>query len=147
MTAAANQNASRRSAEAGFTLIEVLIALAIFSIGVMAIASLQVTSTNGDLRARLATEAATVAHDQAEKLLSMNFDPDAPTKEFKDTGQSGYGSFPTDRKITTGGYTTDWLVTTHPTIPRAVTIRLRTNWGYYGGGKVYELEFVKIADL
>ena len=147
MTATVNQNAPRGSTEAGFTLIEVLLALAIFSIGVMAIASLQVTSTRGDLRARMATEAATVAHDQAEKLLSMNFDPDAATKEFKHTGESGYGSFPTDRLITTGRYKTDWLVTTHPTIPRAVTIRLRTDWGYFGDGKVYELEFVKIADL
>ena len=147
MWATGIKNAGRRPAEAGFTLMEALIALAIFSVGVMGIASLQVSSTTGDLRARLATEAATVAHDQAEKLLSMNFDPDAPTEEFLDTGQSGYGSFPTSREITTGRFTTDWLVVTHPTIPRAVTIQLRTDWGYFGDGKVYELEFVKIADL
>ena len=72
MDATENLITCRRPSERGMTLLEVVIALAIFSIGIMAVASLQVSSTNGDTRARLATEAATVAHDQAEKLLSMN---------------------------------------------------------------------------
>jgi prepilin-type N-terminal cleavage/methylation domain-containing protein len=133
----------------GFTLMEVIIALAIFSIGIMAIASLQVSSTNGDLRARLATEAATVAHDQAEKLLSMNYDPAAPTEEFFDTLVTGYAAYPTPRQYSVGRFTVDWIVEAHtdPEITRAVRITVRTEWDYFGDGKSYELEFVKVAEI
>jgi type II secretion system protein I len=147
MAATGNEVTRRRLSERGFTLLEVVIALAIFSVGIMAVASLQVSSTNGDTRARLATEAATVAHDQAEKLLSMNYDPDNPTEEFLDTAVSGYQNFRTDRWYEVGIYTVDWLVELHPTINRAVIITVRAEWEYFGADKSYELEFVKIAEI
>jgi len=149
MEATGHENAPKRLTDRGFTLLEVIIALAIFSVGIMAVASLQVSSTNGDTRARLATEAATAAHDQAEKLLSMNYDPDSPTVEFFDTLQSGYQNFPTDRETTVGIYTVDWIVEqlADPEITRAVRITVRAEWEYFGANKSYELEFVKIAEI
>lgn len=149
MTAAGRENKRSGMGERGFTLMEVVIALAIFSIGIMAVASLQVSSTNGDLRARLATEAATVAHDQAEKLLSLNYDPAAPTEEFYDTLVSGYDVFPTPRQYSVGRFTVDWIVEAHPDpeITRALRITVRTRWKYFGDNKSYELEFVKIAEI
>ena len=143
MPAPGIQTTHGRFSEKGFTLLEVVIALAIFSVGIMAVASLQVSSTNGDLRARLATEAATVAHDVAERLLSMTYDPDNPTAEFDTTDTT----FPTDREETVGRYTYDWIVLPHSAITNALRIRIRTRWEHYGSDKVYELEFVKIAEI
>jgi prepilin-type N-terminal cleavage/methylation domain-containing protein len=40
----------------GFTLIEVLIAMAIFSIGILAVGAMQVSSTNSNAGARIQTE-------------------------------------------------------------------------------------------
>ena len=40
----------------GFTLIEVLIAMAIFSIGILAVGAMQISSTNSNAGARIQTE-------------------------------------------------------------------------------------------
>jgi prepilin-type N-terminal cleavage/methylation domain-containing protein len=145
--ASGNKISCQRSSERGLTLLEVVIALAIFSVGIMAVASLQVSSTNGDTRARLATEGAIAAHDQAEKLLSMNYDPLNPTEEFLDDSVSGYQNYPTDRATDVGIYSVDWLVRPHPTITRAVIITVRADWRYFGAAKSYTLEFVKNAEI
>ena len=147
MAATGNENSRRQLSEKGLTLLEVVIALAIFSIGIMAVASIQVSATNGDTRARLATEGAIAAHDQAEKLLSMNYDPLNPTEEFLDNSVSGYQNYPTDRATTVGIYSVDWIVRLHPTITRTVIIEVRADWEYYGSDKSYVLEFVKNAEI
>lgn len=165
MSKCGHENKHRCSCDRGFTILEVVVALAIFSVGVMAIAGLQVSATNGDLRARLATEAATLAHDQAENLLSIHYDPDVapPIEEFRDITVANYDSFPTNRETTVGRYTVDWLVVSltdpevtgvpnplpPPPVPitRALRITVRVNWEYFGDDKQYELEFVKIADI
>ena len=145
MEATGNGITRHCKAERGMTLLEVVIALAIFSIGIMAIASLQVNSTNGDTRARLATEAANVAHDVAERLLTMTYDPDpAMTVQEFDTTDT---TFPTGREDTIGRYTYDWIVEPHSDIPNALRITVQTRWEYFGNEKVYELEFVKIAQI
>lgn len=67
---------NHRNVEAcrGFTLIEVLIALAIFAIGILAIAGLQIRSINSNAAARMQSEATTVAVDVMERLMSLPFE-------------------------------------------------------------------------
>ena len=58
----------------GFTMIEVLIAMAIFLIGFLAVGAMQMSSVNGNAKARMRTEATAIAAQHAEKFLGMNFD-------------------------------------------------------------------------
>jgi prepilin-type N-terminal cleavage/methylation domain-containing protein len=58
----------------GFTLIEVLIALAIFSIGILAVAGLQIRSINMNTAARMQSEATTVAVDVMERLMGLPYE-------------------------------------------------------------------------
>ena len=58
----------------GFTLIEVLIVIAIFSIGLLAVAAMQMTSTKGNASARRITEATALAENQIENLMQLPYD-------------------------------------------------------------------------
>ena len=65
----------------GYTLIEVLIGMAVFAIGILAIFSMQMTATSSNALARGLTENYTAAMDKVEELLSLPYndvdlDPD-----------------------------------------------------------------------
>jgi type IV pilus assembly protein PilV len=58
----------------GFSLIEVLIALIFLAIGLLAIASLQITSVRGNFFSNNLMQATYVAQDQLEYLKNLPFD-------------------------------------------------------------------------
>jgi len=58
----------------GFTLIDILIALAIFAIGFLAVGKMQITAINTNANARNSTAVITIAKDRAEKLMALSFD-------------------------------------------------------------------------
>ncbi len=60
----------------GFTLLEVLIALAIFSIGILGMAKAQTSSTFQNVKSRLYTERAADAAGWVEQTLNLDFDND-----------------------------------------------------------------------
>jgi type IV pilus assembly protein PilV len=57
----------------GFTLLEVIIALVIFSIGLLAVASMQMSAIKGNHFSGTLTEATNWAADQMETLLSLPY--------------------------------------------------------------------------
>ena len=58
----------------GFTLIEVVIAIFILTIGILGAAAMQVTSIDGNSTANKLTEAATRGGDELEKLIALPYD-------------------------------------------------------------------------
>ena len=58
----------------GYTLIEVSIAMAIFSIGFLALASIQIKSITQNASAKVYTEATTMAVESLERLISLPYD-------------------------------------------------------------------------
>ncbi len=58
----------------GFTLIEVLIAITIFAIGILAVGSMQISAINTNAGARTYTTVVTLAKDRAEELLALPYD-------------------------------------------------------------------------
>jgi len=70
-----------RIREGGFTLIEVMVAISILTIGLLAIASMQTSAIQGNSFATKVTEGTTLAQDRMEELLSLSYndallDPD-----------------------------------------------------------------------
>lgn len=62
------------SNQAGFTLIETLLAMAIFAIGILALAGLQVTYIGGNASAQMQTEATALGAQVIEHLKSLPYD-------------------------------------------------------------------------
>jgi type IV pilus assembly protein PilV len=84
----------------GFTLLEILIAIVILSISLLALAALMATTTQNNSFGGHMTEAATFAQDQLEQLMA------APWANIVDGGNTIPGS--------TGiGYTRNWVVATN----------------------------------
>ena len=124
----------------GFSLLEVVVALGIFSIGILAIAGLQITATSGNAKARFATEAATHAQDVAERLLVLDYDHDAPSTEF----QLGTTILPDPPG---GRYDIRYIVQADPAGLRAVIISVRVSWWAYGIPRRYNLNFMKTDEI
>ena len=58
----------------GFTLVEVLVVMTIFSTGILAVAAMQMTSTKSNASARRMTEATALAEKQMENLMQLPYD-------------------------------------------------------------------------
>jgi len=86
--------------ERGFTFVEVLIVIAIFSIGVLAVATMQVTSINVNASARMSGEATALAANQLEALMMVDYGHDDlnPAKN-------------PEHEFVEGAYTVSWIVT------------------------------------
>ena len=70
----ATETIREKRGQQGFTLIEVLMAMAIFSIGILAVGAMQITSTNSNASARIHTEEYTWVVDQIERLTGLDYD-------------------------------------------------------------------------
>jgi prepilin-type N-terminal cleavage/methylation domain-containing protein len=72
----ANRNSARHRTAAcsGFSLIEVLVAMTIFSIGILAVYSMQIHSIRGNSSARGITENITLASAKVEELMALPYD-------------------------------------------------------------------------
>ena len=105
----------------GFTLIEIMIALAIFSIGILGVASMQIYSVNYNTNARKLTEATTRGVETMETLMLLPYGADeldpAATHE-----------------ITDGNYTVTYNVTQDPDFAYK-TINMTVTWSGRGSAK------------
>jgi len=76
----------------GFTIIEIMFALSIFAIGILAVSGLSITAVGSNASSRRITEATTLAEDRLERLAAL------PYASIQD-GQE-----------TSGGYQISWVV-------------------------------------
>jgi prepilin-type N-terminal cleavage/methylation domain-containing protein len=72
--------------EAGFTLIEVIVALAILTIGILAVNAMQTAAVRGNMAASDITIASTWAADRVEQIFGMEYD------DFEDLNGNGLRS-------------------------------------------------------
>lgn len=80
------KNTEKSRGEAGFTIVEILIAIVILTIGLLAMANMHVLAMFLNSSARNVTESTALAQSRMEELMRLNFDnPDMePTSGFMD---------------------------------------------------------------
>ena len=113
----------------GFTLVEVMIGMAIFVIGYLAVASMQMLAISGDTSARKTTEAATLAADRLETLIVLPYD-----------------NIANGGPVVEGAYEVSWQVDEGAPLPRTKTITVIVEW-QHGGRRKFEATYTKTANL
>jgi len=69
----ANKVRSEKKGEGGFTILEVVIAISILSVGLLAVAVMQTTAIRGNDYAYRVTESTTWAQDRLEALMALPY--------------------------------------------------------------------------
>jgi type IV pilus modification protein PilV len=127
-------HAKTDESDKGFTLIEVLISLAILSIGILSVASLQVSASLQTRNSLEITEASAIASYQMEELMRMQYDDVVSTSSYNiPTGQF---SIPTDQ------YDIQWTVTL-VNLTKVIHLSVNRN----SSSRKVEFIFVKHDDL
>ena len=132
----AERKQGSQSREAGFTLLEVIAAIAILCFGLLAVASMQTGAIQGNYTARIQTEGTTWAQDRMERLLAL---PYSDTR-LNDTA-SAYVTDPFSPAQP--GYTIDYRVDDNTPTTGAKLIHVRISWQDKGASRTNTLTCVK----
>ena len=111
----------------GFTLIEVLIAMCIFSIGILAVASMQISAMTGNSVANRATIRVVNAQLTLEELIALPYDDPRLEAAGNTPGTDSDGN--THQEITVDGYTIRWDVTDDDPVANAKRITVTITAG------------------
>ena len=132
-------NMFMRRGERGFTLLEVLIAVCIFAVGVLAVATMQISGTRGNRLANELTQATALAQDRIEELKSKDISSaDLAPGNYDDPGNpiaettSGAGLF-----------NRSWVITGLPTTPPSRSVTVTVAWTL--GGNTHNVVLTTIT--
>ena len=99
----------------GFALIEVLMAMVIFTVGILALAGLQITTISGNAAARMQTEATAIGARAVERLRSLPFDNEDLVPTARPHSLPASGRRP---------YTVDWEVEVNTPVNGTKTVQV-----------------------
>lgn len=123
---------AHKKGERGFTLLEVVIAMSILSIGLLAIASMQLTAVGGNTFAKEMSESVCLAQDKMDELMVINY-----SHESLDSGSHGESPFQSDYDIT-------WEVVDNNPVNNAKLITVSVTWvDDKGATKTSQLSSIK----
>jgi len=139
----------------GFTLIEVMIAVVILVVGILAAANMQITATTRNTYAGWLTEAATEAQSHIEFLAGLPYeDPNFPglaDDDWDDKDGDGLAGLD-DRTAPTadgnatsadGRYNIFWNVALNQPIANNKTVRVIVTWTERGAPKRVVVDYIK----
>ena len=98
----------------GFSIMETLIALSIFTIGILAVATLVLSAIGENASARRVTEATALAEDRLEQLMALPYDAIG------------------DDNVRVGAYEVVWDAAEDVIVDQTKSITVTVSWQYRG---------------
>ena len=134
-----------KPSQKGFTILEVMIAMAIFAIGILGVAKLQIKSTTGNTTARTITEATTFAVDRVERLISLPYSNSALDQN---TAATPFYTDPTPIIGFSSGetYTRRWVITDNNPIANTKQITMTVTWNDQGRTRSFSTNYYRSRD-
>lgn len=138
--------------EEGFTLLEVLVAVSIFAVGILATISMQSSALHSGHLARSSTEAATQAADLLERLNSLpyndlNYLPEGVYKVGPGVPDLREGQFSMANGANLipdiGIYSLQYSITQDTMIPNTKTITITVSYDYLGNTRTVQLVSIR----
>lgn len=141
----------------GFTLLEVIVAISILTVGLLAVASMQGSAIMANASATDVTDATTIAADRLEKLAALAYN-DSDLKDRDDDGAAGLGDTGFDHNPLTGGdadygiteqtargktYSVYWNIAVDDPKAGIKTIQVIVAWQDHGRTKQLTLQDIK----
>lgn len=125
----------------GFSLIEILIAMAIFSIGILGVAQMQIAAIKGNAAARMLTDTVVQATDQIELLLLLPYDHDDLTEA--GSPHTHTGNALEEYNSMWPGYTIMWEVSDDDPVEGNKTITITATHTGINSDKSFTIEQIK----
>jgi len=141
----------------GFTLIEIMIAITVFAIGILGVAAMQIAAIEGNSSANGLTEAAAIGQDKIEELMALDYNNNA----LNDTDGDGTNglrdplpppplpqvpdsvTYPPDYQLTSGPYTISWNIAVNVPGTNTKTIRVIVIWNENGRNRLVNIDAIK----
>ena len=143
----------------GYTLVEILIAIAILAFGLLAVATMQVRAIKTNAIASGISQGLTLGQAKVEELMNLAYsaisdtDLDGTDEDADDDGiDDDGGNFglndtggDSDNEEPNGRYTIYWNVAVNEPVISSKTIRVIVTWTEKGRNKRIKLDFVKTS--
>lgn len=139
-----------KAGQKGFSLIEVMIGLLVFTIGILAIFSMQLSGIKGNSTGRQYTEASTLAMNKIEALMLLPYDADALADTDED-GDDGVdlglydvtdGTADNSETDPAGQYTIYWNVAEDDLVGGCKTVSVIVVWNGVGMERTVSMQRV-----
>ncbi|MCP4116030.1 MAG: prepilin-type N-terminal cleavage/methylation domain-containing protein [Desulfobacteraceae bacterium] len=135
----------------GFTLLEILIAMVIFSIGLLGVAKMQISSIRSNSYSQEMTDATILAKDKIEELMAIDYNNRVLLNDVDTDGSNGGGLDDTganaDYSQVTGRYTLSWNVAIDFPIQNTMTLRFIVTWQDGGQTKNVTMDYMKFDQI
>lgn len=130
----------------GFTLIEVMIAIIVLGIGLLALVTMQSTGIFGNATANQITESSNWAANRIERIMTLPYDH-TELKDKNNSGTLGLNAMDNtaDGKDTSpdGYYTIYWNVEEEKPMPNLKTVRIIVHRNERGQEKRVTMDYIK----
>ncbi len=121
---------NRSNNEKGVTMIEILMAMSILAVGILAVVAMQTASAKGNLTSSMSTDGLNEAVNQLETLMGRAWE------------HADLASGNNPHSVSQGQYTITWNVTDDAVINNTKTINMTVTWSNWSLPKQISVQYI-----